>query len=213
MTIQQNAAAKEKKKIGRWEVKQLEFEKISDPISRFLSIESYFFSLLKHNRSVVEADILSYMLETLCFAIYAERDDEANTTKKLLITHAWGIVSQILMIKQGVSAKTSQYVTKVCEYLGLPKVQLRVQAQNNKPLAFKPSVQHQKPGNGLGVSGIEFQLLYGGPFMERSIDSSPDARTPEFEPDRWQREVLDQIDAKESVFIVARTSAGKTFIS
>ncbi|KAJ5599735.1 hypothetical protein N7450_000802 [Penicillium hetheringtonii] len=117
------------------------------------------------------------------------------------------------MIKRGVSSSASQYVVKVCESLGLPKVQLRVQAQNTQPLSFKPSERYKKPGNGREISGIEFQLLYGGPFMERSIDSSPDVRIPEFEPDRWQREGLDQIDAKESVFIVAPTSAGKTFIS
>lgn len=178
-------------------------------MSWFTSIELYFSSLRKHSRSGVEVDIFAYMLETLCHAIYAEH---RNTENRLLLTHAWGIISRLMMIKRGVSSSASQYVVKVCESLGLPKVQLRVQAQNTQPLSFKPSERYKKPGNGREISGIEFQLLYGGPFMERSIDSSPDVRIPEFEPDRWQREGLDQIDAKESVFIVAPTSAGKTFI-
>ncbi|CEF75396.1 hypothetical protein FGSG_10059 [Fusarium graminearum PH-1] len=56
------------------------------------------------------------------------------------------------------------------------------------------------------------QLEHGGPYMDRRFDSQPDARV-QFEPDAWQRDVLDCIDANESVLVVAPTSAGKTFIS
>lgn len=64
--------------------------------------------------------------------------------------------------------------------------------------------------------------------MERSFDSQPDPRV-KFEPDKWQRDVLDKLDKDESVLVVAPTryelpsiirprltdnfSAGKTFIS
>ncbi|KZL83351.1 dead deah box helicase [Colletotrichum incanum] len=43
-------------------------------------------------------------------------------------------------------------------------------------------------------------------------DAAPDSRVP-FRPDAWQRKVLDAIDADKSLFVVAPTSAGKTFIS
>ncbi|KAI3574038.1 hypothetical protein IWW34DRAFT_823643 [Fusarium oxysporum f. sp. albedinis] len=56
------------------------------------------------------------------------------------------------------------------------------------------------------------QLQHGGPYMDRRFDSRPDARVP-FEPDAWQRDILDSIDAEESLLVVAPTSAGKTFIS
>ncbi|KAJ5179434.1 hypothetical protein N7492_002644 [Penicillium capsulatum] len=56
-------------------------------------------------------------------------------------------------------------------------------------------------------------LTYVGPFMDRNMDSAPDSRVNDFEPDKWQRDVLDQVGAKKSVFVVAPTSAGKTFIS
>ncbi|KOS20292.1 putative helicase [Escovopsis weberi] len=57
-----------------------------------------------------------------------------------------------------------------------------------------------------------FQLEHGGPFMERRFDSQPDDRVP-FDPDAWQRKVLDSIDADNSLLVLAPTSAGKTFIS
>ncbi|KAJ3015264.1 hypothetical protein HKX48_004690 [Thoreauomyces humboldtii] len=57
-----------------------------------------------------------------------------------------------------------------------------------------------------------FQLLHYGTHMDRTMGSAPDPRV-DFEPDQWQREVLDTIDRDESVFVVAPTSAGKTFIA
>ena len=48
--------------------------------------------------------------------------------------------------------------------------------------------------------------------MDRNLDSAPDPRVS-FQPDGWQRKVLDELDGGRSVFVVAPTSAGKTFIS
>lgn len=64
----------------------------------------------------------------------------------------------------------------------------------------------------LQMTSTEFQLLHCGQYMDRDMDSKPDPRVS-FEPDGWQRKVLDEIDQNNSVFIVAPTSAGKTFIS
>ncbi|KAF5370269.1 hypothetical protein D9758_006936 [Tetrapyrgos nigripes] len=58
----------------------------------------------------------------------------------------------------------------------------------------------------------EWQLRLFGEFMDRSMDGSPDSRVS-FEPDAWQRKVLDCIDRRTSLLVVAPTSAGKTFIS
>lgn len=57
-----------------------------------------------------------------------------------------------------------------------------------------------------------FQLERCGPYFDRNIDSQLDERVP-FAPDGWQRKVLDAIDKNKSLFVVAPTSAGKTFIS
>jgi superfamily II RNA helicase len=56
-----------------------------------------------------------------------------------------------------------------------------------------------------------FQLEYFGPYLEREIGSALDERVP-FRPDTWQRRVLDAIDENHSLFVIAPTSAGKTFI-
>ncbi|KAJ3380064.1 hypothetical protein HDU80_002221 [Chytriomyces hyalinus] len=48
--------------------------------------------------------------------------------------------------------------------------------------------------------------------MERGLDLRPDPRV-KFDPDSWQRDILDSIDKDESVFVVAPTSAGKTLCS
>eukprot|EP01080_Neovahlkampfia_damariscottae_P008183 gene8183-11_t len=58
-----------------------------------------------------------------------------------------------------------------------------------------------------------FQLKYGGGLMKRETDSQFDPRISEFAPDKWQREVLDAVENKKSVVVVAPTSSGKTFIS
>jgi hypothetical protein len=51
---------------------------------------------------------------------------------------------------------------------------------------------------------IVWQLLFFGQFMDRSMDSSPDPRVS-FEPDAWQRRVLDGIDKNKSLLVVGRS--------
>lgn len=66
---------------------------------------------------------------------------------------------------------------------------------------------------------VVWQLRLFGEYMDRSMDSQPDPRVS-FNPDAWQRLVLDCLDdvddkrnLNHSVLVVAPTSAGKTFIS
>src|SRR5258706_11176898 len=57
---------------------------------------------------------------------------------------------------------------------------------------------------------VHWQLRIFGEHMERSFDSRPDDRV-KFEPDAWQREVLDKLDRDESVLVVAPTRYGPLF--
>lgn len=71
---------------------------------------------------------------------------------------------------------------------------------------------HTYPWMTIREDPIDWQLRVFGEHMDRSFDSKPDSRV-KFEPDKWQRDVLDRLDRDESVLVVAPTSAGKTFIS
>ena len=65
----------------------------------------------------------------------------------------------------------------------------------------------------IGVSWIDFQLLYLGPELERESGSKPDGRVEGFIPDAWQIELFDSVDRHQSVLVVAPTSSGKTYAS
>ncbi|QRV75685.1 DEAD/DEAH box helicase [Ceratobasidium sp. AG-Ba] len=89
--------------------------------------------------------------------------------------------------------------------------------QEDRELSFKfIKVLKRKSGTriyeyiGITESPIDFQLKAYGVYMDRSMDSRPDRRVT-FEPDGWQRQVLDNVDRNISTLVVAPTSAGKTF--
>lgn len=189
-----------------------EFALIDDLVTRFTRLNGYLTSLPKDSRQVLEPEILTCMIDTLLRLIFAERTNVQSKKHMLIVTRIWEIVTSLVKIKQGISSDIVTHVSTVCQVLGLPDAPLH--ADIEQKLSF-PSFKIPKaaPSMSIEMSPVQFQLLHGGPFMERSIDSLPDSRTPDFAPDRWQREVLDQIDAKKSAFIVAPTSAGKTFIS
>ena len=97
---------------------------------------------------------------------------------------------------------------------GIPEQRLLREAKSNRQLPFRSTLHEPQSSLLHTVVGdpVIFQLEYCGPYLERSFDSAPDTRVP-FHPDAWQRKVLDAIDADKSLFVVAPTSAGKTFIS
>lgn len=58
---------------------------------------------------------------------------------------------------------------------------------------------------------IYFQLKYAGDHLKRTLGTRKDKRVP-FDPDKWQVELLDAVDAEKSAIVAAPTSSGKTFI-
>jgi superfamily II RNA helicase len=59
---------------------------------------------------------------------------------------------------------------------------------------------------------VRFQMNYLGEFLRRTLNSQSDKRVC-FKPDKWQKDLLDIVDRRESALICCPTSSGKTFIS
>ncbi|KAL2701010.1 hypothetical protein AAEP93_007829 [Penicillium crustosum] len=211
--VHQKAMEVTQKQRQKWKnVYNDEFAQIDDLVTRFTKLNGYLTSLPKDSRQVLEPEILTCLIDTLLRLLFVERINVQSKKHMLIVTRIWEIVTCLAKIKQGISSDIVAYVSTVCQILGLPAAQLH--ADSEQKLSFPLfKIPKAAPSMSIEMSPVEFQLQHGGPFMERSIDSLPDSRTPDFAPDRWQREVLDQIDAKRSAFIVAPTSAGKTFIS
>jgi len=111
-----------------------------------------------------------------------------------------------------VSKTIARCLKTTVERLHLPSLDVPSE-QGDRKLPFKFVLDETTVSDlALTLSPEEFQLLHCGPYFDRTIDSAPDHRVA-FEPDAWQRRVLDEIDARRSLLVIAPTSAGKTFIS
>ncbi|PVH90972.1 P-loop containing nucleoside triphosphate hydrolase protein [Periconia macrospinosa] len=128
-----------------------------------------------------------------------------------------------MTMDSGLTPEIVASLKKTRKFLGFPALDYRVNAAS-RPLAFTGMLCNAVLSKGLTIASIGsarlpvpdgatiFQLEHCGPYLERAIDSAPDSRVP-FHPDAWKRKVLDAIDENQSLFVVAPTSAGKTFIS
>lgn len=58
---------------------------------------------------------------------------------------------------------------------------------------------------------LYFQLKYAGDHLKRTLGTRKDRRVP-FDPDKWQVDLLNAVDANKSAIVAAPTSSGKTFI-
>lgn len=134
-----------------------------------------------------------------------------ENTESYLIALIWRWLQEIQTAK--VSKTVNQTVQKLTNCLAIPFPALEVGNQTQE-LSFRIDYDSFKSMKKMMSNHREMQLEYAAPYMDRRFDSQPDEkkRVP-FEPDGWQRKVLDSIDANNSLLVIAPTSAGKTFIS
>ncbi|KAF2402581.1 P-loop containing nucleoside triphosphate hydrolase protein [Trichodelitschia bisporula] len=123
----------------------------------------------------------------------------------------WDAFLRLSKVRAGMTTTVVAALEKISKELGFSAIKFE-SSSPDRPLAFL-CYGTSVPGS-LSIPGspVDFQLEHCGPYFDRNIDSAPDDRVP-FNPDAWQRKVLDAIDRDESLLVVAPTSAGKTFIS
>jgi len=186
--------------------------------AKYLKMNAYLRDLPEAKRAVLQAEV---QLHLLCILIEMYKELRKRIDSKALTTsneELFGVASLIwdttrrLASIDGLSKSIVQQLQDIVKALQLPDPGIPAPT-NDRKLAYDPGLVLPKGDDvALNLNGKEFQLIHCGPYMDRNLDSAPDSRVP-FQPDGWQRKVLDELDAKNSVFIIAPTSAGKTFIS
>ncbi|MCJ1394369.1 hypothetical protein MMC18_007247 [Xylographa bjoerkii] len=196
-----------------WANRREAFDKIVDPEARYRRTRIYQDDLPKNKLTTVDAEITLYSLQPLLeiWSGYCKADKKIEGFK--IPALIWNQIKRLWNMENGVTKEIFTHSLEVCRVLGLPLSNEATAAANDHPLTFTFKIPQPLAATlSIGLSPTDFQLLHCGPYMDRNMDSQPDDRVP-FKPDGWQRRVLDELDADHSVFVVAPTSAGKTFIS
>ncbi|RAL11807.1 putative DEAD/DEAH box helicase [Aspergillus homomorphus CBS 101889] len=196
----------------KWQTQRRILDKEPSHDKRYVKAKAYLEDLSEEKRGLVEAEVLTYLISTL-IRLWRERCSGGEKAQAMaVVALIWHNILQIAKAQVGITQDIARCMLNTSTALGLPNVKLT--PHDNRPLSFEFALRGVKSENlRTGLSPREFQLLHAGPFLDRNMDSAPDSRVRGFEPDRWQRDILDQIDARASLFVVAPTSAGKTFIS
>ncbi|KAM3416704.1 P-loop containing nucleoside triphosphate hydrolase protein [Cercospora zeina] len=212
------AAAKAKKdesasdKIhAAWQVSCKGFEADKDPRGRYRKAKEYLTNIQPAWRDVFGAEGELYLVSNLLlFWIDACRHGEKNSRAQVAAL-IWDHCRRIA--QHGVLSKSiAKNLELTRTTLNLPPLPAYAEGPIDRKLAFTFALSGKSEGLAVELPSREFQLIECGPYLERSFDSKSDHRV-DFKPDGWQRTVLDTIDADKSAFVVAPTSAGKTFIS
>jgi superfamily II RNA helicase len=154
----------------------------------------------------VGAEVFLYGAQILSSHLNAAKT-MSNIGKLSVLALAWSNLHEIA--NWPMNKSTRKYAEQLAKSFKLA-LNLPQPTAPLRQLPFEFSVR--KAAINLPQNQIEYQLEYCGPYLDRSFDPTPDPRV-QFMPDAWQRKVLDAIDANSSLFVIAPTSAGKTFIS
>lgn len=187
-------------------------DKTVDPYARYRNTWTYLEDLVPEKREVLTAEITLYSLQPL-LEIWSGfcRADKRETGYKIAAL-IWNQIKAIWKAESSLSKVIVGHTLEICRLIGFPTDD-KLPTAIDRPLTFALKIPANLSSTlSVGISSQEFQLVHCGPYMDRNMESQPDARVP-FNPDGWQRAVLDELDANNSVFVVAPTSAGKTFIS
>ncbi|KAL3468094.1 DEAD/DEAH box helicase [Aspergillus heterothallicus] len=211
ITAQQKARQQElfDRHLAFWKNNIQILERLPQHVVRYIKAGELLSNLSGEKRSTLRPEILAYMVSTLFKEVSHSHHREASAH---LVPLLWHTILRIANLRTGVTEDIASAVQDTIRVMKLPEVNIRPHEKRLMSFEFAqfpPKINETT----MLLSTTEFQLLEAGPYLDRSMGSAPDSRVQDFEPDKWQREVLDEIDARRSLFVVAPTSAGKTFIS
>lgn len=191
--------------------RRVQSEHPSEPIARYQSAEKYFSSLSQASQHVLQSVVGLYMITAL-FEHWVQLSRKEATIRHQFVAGLVWQHAQTVLDCENLSDAVRKELWLVLQQLKLPGLDMtKLGALGQRTLAVKDSSPH-KPDLSVRPSDNRFILSYCGPYLKRTFDSTADPRVA-FSPDAWQRQVLDAIDKNDSIFVVAPTSAGKTFIS
>lgn len=205
----------EDKVFATWRTVRTNLESEHSLQSKYYKMRNYLRDLPGHKRRILEAEVHFHLVVTLV-AIYRtlrKSADSFSSKEELfgVVSLLWDTVRKTAML-DSLTITIAGSLKEIITALQLPDPDIPTVTMDRK-LAYDPGLLMPKSNEfAIDMSAQDFQLLHCGPYMDRNLDSAPDARVP-FQPDGWQRQVLDELDAQKSVFVVAPTSSGKTFIS
>ncbi len=205
----------EDKLFAAWRTVRNNLESERSLQSKYHKIRTYLRDLPDQKRKILEAEV-QFHLFAILFDIYRtlrkSTGDFSSKEELFGVTSLlWDTARKTAML-DSLTATIAGSLKAVIAALQLPDPGIPTVTMDRK-LACDPGLAIPRENEiVVDLDGRDFQLLHCGPYMDRNLDSAPDSRVP-FQPDGWQRRVLDDLDAQKSVFVVAPTSAGKTFIS
>ena len=205
----------EDKVFATWRTMRTSLESERSLQSKYHKISNYLRGLPGHKRRILEAEVQFHLLAILLDIYRALRKSTGALSPKDelfgVMSLLWDTTRKIAML-DSLTITIAGSLKKIITALQLPDPGIGSVTLDRR-LAYDPGLLIPKDNEfAIDMDNQDFQLLHCGPYMDRNLDSAPDSRVP-FQPDGWQRQVLDDLDAKKSVFVVAPTSAGKTFIS
>jgi hypothetical protein len=181
------------------------------------------YSIILHQASLLRSEVELYIIDCLLriWVEYCNGDDvHAGAGIAALI---WDAFLRLCNMNSAMAPEIATSLQVISKVPRLPTLDYQANAAR-RPLTFTCVVSEMKVSKASTSSSINFtelsvpgdaaifQLEHCGPYLEIAIDSAPDPRVP-FHPDAWKRKVLDAIDENQFSFVVAPTSAGKTFVS
>ncbi|TIC97855.1 putative helicase [Colletotrichum higginsianum] len=197
--------------VKNWDEKCRNFER-EQSIKHYSKVVGYLANLSETDKQAIGGEVHLYVCKVLSLELICRTPSKPFSDAELsILAMVWSQVMDMRTLP--LTTRTREQLKHLVIALKVPHSVLSdISSSLNRPLPFVSAYDISTSHVKVQTSGREFQLSHCGPYLERSFDSASDSRVP-FSPDAWQRKVLDAIDAGKSLFVVAPTSAGKTFIS